>query len=119
MHWPIKGTGVLSTQLRLKQAGDELRIDSCAFCVIISISISRRAAMKLAARATVVSCLVIVAACSDPDAPPPITTVPGLGGTLVVPNKMASTVTIVDVASGERLATIPVGPEPHEIALSA
>lgn len=37
---------------------------------------------------------------------------------LVVLNKGAATATIVDVASGEQLATIPVGVGPHEIVVS-
>jgi YVTN family beta-propeller protein len=45
--------------------------------------------------------------------------VPGLAGTLVVTNKTPSTATIVDVASGRTLATLPTGPTPHEIALSS
>ncbi|MBL0171194.1 MAG: YncE family protein [Gemmatimonadaceae bacterium] len=44
--------------------------------------------------------------------------VPGLTGTLVVTNKSPSTATIIDVASGRTLATLPTGPGPHEIALS-
>src|SRR5688500_19549197 len=45
--------------------------------------------------------------------------VPGLTGTLVVTNKSPSTATIIDVASGRTLATIPTGNCPHEIALSS
>jgi YVTN family beta-propeller protein len=44
--------------------------------------------------------------------------VPGLTGTLVVTNKTPSTATIVDVASGRTLATLPTGTTPHEIVLS-
>ena len=39
----------------------------------------------------------------------------GLTGTLVVTNKTPSTATIVDVASGRTLATLPTGTNPHEI----
>jgi DNA-binding beta-propeller fold protein YncE len=45
--------------------------------------------------------------------------VPGLSGTVVVTNKQPSTATIVDVASGRTLATVPTGTNPHEIALSS
>ena len=45
--------------------------------------------------------------------------VPGLTGTLVVTNKSPSTVTIIDVATGKALATLPTGRGPHEVALSA
>ena len=38
--------------------------------------------------------------------------------TLVVVNKGAATATIVDVSSGEKLATIPVGVGPHEAVVS-
>lgn len=45
--------------------------------------------------------------------------VPGLAGTLVVTNKTPSTATIVDVASGRTLATLPTGTNPHEIVLTS
>jgi DNA-binding beta-propeller fold protein YncE len=45
--------------------------------------------------------------------------VPGLGGTLIVTNKQPATATIVDVATGRTLATLPTGNGPHEIALSS
>lgn len=45
--------------------------------------------------------------------------VAGLTGTLVVTNKQPSTATIVDVASGRTLATLPTGTNPHEIVLSS
>ena len=45
--------------------------------------------------------------------------VPGLAGTLIVTNKSPSTATIIDLASGRTLATLPTGLGPHEIALSA
>ena len=44
---------------------------------------------------------------------------PGLTGTLVVTNKGPATATIIDVASGRTLATLPTGQGPHEIVLSA
>lgn len=44
--------------------------------------------------------------------------VPGLTGTIIVTNKTPSTATIIDVASGRALATLPTGPGPHEITLS-
>lgn len=45
--------------------------------------------------------------------------VPGLAGTLVVTNKGPSTATILDVASGRTLATLPTGGGPHEVVLSS
>ena len=44
--------------------------------------------------------------------------VPGLSGTLIVTNKGPSTATIIDVASGRSLATLPTGNGPHEVVLS-
>jgi len=44
--------------------------------------------------------------------------VSGLSGTLVVTNKSPSTATIIDVASGRALATLPTGRGPHEVVLS-
>jgi DNA-binding beta-propeller fold protein YncE len=44
--------------------------------------------------------------------------VPGLGGTLVVTNKTPATATIIDVASGKTLATLPTGQGPHEVVMS-
>lgn len=44
--------------------------------------------------------------------------VPGVTGTLVVTNKAPSAATIVDVASGRTLATLPTGPGPHEVVIS-
>ncbi|MFN8571080.1 MAG: YncE family protein [Gemmatimonadaceae bacterium] len=45
--------------------------------------------------------------------------VAGLSGTLVVTNKTPSTATIIDVASGRTLATLPTGQGPHEVVLSS
>ena len=44
--------------------------------------------------------------------------VPDVEGTLVVVNKGAANASIVDVRSGEVLATLPTGDGPHEVALS-
>jgi DNA-binding beta-propeller fold protein YncE len=44
---------------------------------------------------------------------------PDLEGTLVVVNKGASTVSIVDVFSARELAVLPTGTGPHEVALSS
>jgi YVTN family beta-propeller protein len=44
--------------------------------------------------------------------------VAGLGGTLVVTNKAPATATIIDVASGRTLATLPTGQGPHEVVMS-
>ena len=41
--------------------------------------------------------------------------VPGMTGTLVVTNKAPSTASLVDVASGAVLATLPTGNGPHEV----
>lgn len=45
--------------------------------------------------------------------------VPGLAGTLVVTNKGPSTATIIDVATGRTLATLPTGNGPHEVVMSS
>ncbi len=45
--------------------------------------------------------------------------VAGLTGTLIVTNKAPSTASIIDVASGRILATLPTGQGPHEVALSS
>lgn len=47
------------------------------------------------------------------------TQVPGLTGTLVITNKTPGTATIVDVATGTTLATLPTGHGPHEIVISS
>ena len=44
---------------------------------------------------------------------------PGLIGTLVITNKTPSTASIVDVATGKILATLPTGRGPHEVAISS
>lgn len=49
---------------------------------------------------------------------PVIAQVPGLSGTVIVTNKTPATATIVDVASGTTLATLPTGNGPHEIVIS-
>jgi DNA-binding beta-propeller fold protein YncE len=77
----------------------------------------RRRVCATALTAAAVAALLASACSSEPVVP--VATVPGLGGTLIVPNKTRSTVTIVDVATGKQLASFPVSPEPHEIALSA
>lgn len=58
---------------------------------------------------------LIVLACSSSVAS---SQVAGLTGTLIVTNKSPSTATIIDVASGEHLATLPTGNNPHEVVLS-
>lgn len=45
--------------------------------------------------------------------------VAGLAGTLVITNKGPATATIIDVASGRTLATLPTGQGPHEVVMSA
>jgi len=45
--------------------------------------------------------------------------VDGLTGTLVVTNKGVATATIIDVATGRALVTLPTGAGPHEVALSS
>lgn len=44
--------------------------------------------------------------------------VPGLGGTLIVTNKAPSTATIIDVATGQAVATLPTGHGPHEVVIT-
>jgi YVTN family beta-propeller protein len=45
--------------------------------------------------------------------------VPGFSGTLVITNKSPNTATIIDVASGKTLATLPTGFGPHEVVLAS
>jgi YVTN family beta-propeller protein len=47
------------------------------------------------------------------------TGVAGLGGTIIITNKGPATATIVDVASGRTLATLPTGHGPHEVVVSS
>ena len=44
--------------------------------------------------------------------------VAGLSGTLIVTNKTPATASIIDVATGRMLATLPTGQGPHEVAIS-
>lgn len=44
---------------------------------------------------------------------------PGVSGTLIVTNKTPATATIIDLASGRTLATLPTGQGPHEVVVSA
>jgi YVTN family beta-propeller protein len=52
-------------------------------------------------------------------AAPALAQVPGLTGTLVITNKSPSTATIIDVASGRIMGTLPTGSGPHEVVLSS
>jgi YVTN family beta-propeller protein len=62
--------------------------------------------------------LAVLAACDSVASEPAVAqTEPA--GTLVVTNKSAATATILDVASGNTLATLPTGQSPHEIAMTA
>ena len=61
----------------------------------------------------------LIAAACTPAAAPANAQVPGLSGTIIVTNKSPSTATIIDVASGEALAVLPTGNNPHEVVLSA
>ncbi len=45
--------------------------------------------------------------------------VPGLSGTLVITNKTSSTATLIDVAAGRILSTLPTGQGPHEVVLTS
>lgn len=65
-------------------------------------------------RRTCASALAVTVAASSLGAQ-----VAGLTGTLVVTNKSPSTATIIDVATGRALATLPTGPGPHEITISS
>jgi DNA-binding beta-propeller fold protein YncE len=47
-----------------------------------------------------------------------IATAAAQSGTLVVVNKAASTASVIDVASGKTLATLPTGNGPHEVAIT-
>jgi DNA-binding beta-propeller fold protein YncE len=62
---------------------------------------------------SVVSCAMLLALGT-----PARSQVSGLAGTLIVTNKAPSTATLIDVASGRTLATLPTGTGPHEVVLS-
>jgi YVTN family beta-propeller protein len=51
-------------------------------------------------------------------AAPATAQVSGLTGTLVITNKGPATATIIDVATGRALATLPTGQGPHEVVMS-
>lgn len=74
-----------------------------------------RASRVRSAAACVAAIALLLAAARTPAA----AQAPGLSGTLVVTNKTPSTATIIDVASGDILATLPTGQGPHEIVLSS
>lgn len=63
-------------------------------------------------RVSVWGCMMTIAAA------PVGAQVSGLSGTLIVTNKSPSTVTIIDVATGRALATLPTGQGPHEVVAS-
>lgn len=65
-------------------------------------------------RAFTLALLCTLAACA-PHAQSPA---PGRAGTVVVANKQANTVTLVNAADGRVTATLPVGMGPHEVAVS-
>ncbi|HEX5818054.1 MAG TPA: cytochrome D1 domain-containing protein [Gemmatimonadales bacterium] len=56
--------------------------------------------------------LLVLGLMASPSAPPPAT------GTLVVLNKAEATASLIDVASGKVVATLPTGEGPHEAAAS-
>lgn len=81
------------------------------------MTVAARTCRRLAA---VGLALVLAGAAPAPaQAPSPASGRARLSGTLVVTNKTPSTATIVDVASGRTLATLPTGTNPHEIVLSS
>lgn len=63
--------------------------------------------------------ILLLAAAACGNAADPATAQEDLTGTLVVTNKSASTASIIDVATGSTLATLPTGQGPHEVALSS
>ena len=68
---------------------------------------------------TVAARTVLVAAVTfTASATPLVAQVAGLRGTMVVTNKGPATATIIDVATGRALATLPTGQGPHEVVLS-
>ena len=62
---------------------------------------------------------VVVIACGMSATADAFGQVSGLAGTLIVTNKSRSTATIIDVATGQALATLPTGNNPHEVVLSS
>lgn len=74
--------------------------------------------MPKTSRCLVVLLLSVSSVRASAQANPTSQTVPGLAGTLIVTNKTPATATIIDVASGEILATLPTGQGPHEVAIT-
>lgn len=72
--------------------------------------------IAMATRISVLLSTAAILACASATAS---SQVAGLTGTIVVTNKSTSTVSIIDLASGQALATLPTGNNPHEIVLSA
>lgn len=68
-------------------------------------------------RATKAALLLSLAACGG--ATDPAAAQDGPAGTIVVTNKAAATASIIDVATGATLATLPTQQGPHEVALSS
>ena len=65
--------------------------------------------------------LVTYGSIADPAWSPGSTVPPAqeLAGTIVVVNKSVATARIIDVGSGETLATLPTGDGPHEVVMSS
>ena len=70
--------------------------------------------VTVAARTVLLAAVTFVAS-----ATPLVAQVAGLRGTMVVTNKGPATATIIDVATGRSLATLPTGQGPHEVVMSA
>lgn len=77
-----------------------------------SQSLPRRATVTMAMAALTASLCALLPQALMAQAPA------GMRGTLVVTNKTPGTATIIDVASGRTLATLPTGHGPHEIVLT-
>lgn len=71
--------------------------------------------LAMASRRSLLASTLALLACASATA---TSQVSGLTGTLIVTNKSPSTATIIDVGSGQALATLPTGNNPHEIVLS-
>lgn len=76
-------------------------------------------ASRPSVRAALAAAGAVATLAATPAVAPLAAQVPGLTGTLVITNKSPSTATIIDVATGRALATLPTGAGPHEVVLSA
>jgi DNA-binding beta-propeller fold protein YncE len=83
-------------------------------------SVSSRARAALFPVLVVIPLVAGTVRCQSPNPTGSVDAVPQeLSGTIVVVNKSVATARIIDVGSGETLATLPTGDGPHEVVISS